>query len=101
MGHEAADWTADTPPSQPVQSAAAVSSDVPLDGRAAETGDLGGLLSYQTAVQKPPDKHLSADVGVRVGVPVRVHHPLLVFGQGDPERSHVLALGGPHPILIS
>ena len=92
MSDEVADRTPDAPPSQPVQSAGAVGRDVPLDGRAAQAGDLGGFRPRQATMQKPHDEHLSANMRLRVGIPFRVHHPLLVLGQGDPEHRHVVAL---------
>src|SRR5262249_30803743 len=101
VGHEVADRAADAPPSQAVQSAAAVSRDVALHGRAAEAGDLGSLLPRQVTVQQPQNEHFSADVAVRVAIPFGVHPPLLVLGQRDPEDGPVLALGGPHPLLTS
>ena len=42
-------------------------------------------------MQKPHREHLSADMSVGVGIPFRVHHPLLFLGQGDPEHRQVVA----------
>jgi hypothetical protein len=74
----------DAPPPQSVQAALAVGGHVPLDGGPTESGDLGRLGPGDAAVEQPKDEHLAADVGVGVGIPLRVDDRLLGIREGDP-----------------
>jgi len=88
VGGQVAHRPDDSPPPQAVRPAVAVGRHVPLDGRPAETGDLGGLLPGDAAVEQPEDEHLAADVRLGVGIPLRIDDRLLGIRERDPKPSH-------------
>ena len=84
MGGQVADGADDIQLPKAVRPAVAVGRHVPLDGRPAETGDLGGLLPGDAAVEQPEDEHLAADVRLGVGIPLGVDDRRLGIRERDP-----------------
>ncbi len=95
VGGQVADGADDVPAPQPIEAAVAEGGDVTLDGGAAQSGDLGGLLTGQPAVQQPQDEHLAADMLAGVGVTLGVDDGPLLFGQLDAKPPHRGTLDGP------
>ena len=87
-GRQVADGAGHVPLTESVQAAVPIGGDIALHGGSPEAGDGRRLRPGESTMEQPQDQHLAADMGLRVRLPLSLHHFLFRSRQLHAMPSH-------------